>query len=108
MTNAGKTFTITGTDDNPGLLPRTLAALFRHIEGGVPAADASGKPTGASVTPSDLVVLVSYLEVYNDQCYDLLAHSPAAGAGAGAGAGASAVPAFGPAQRVALPIKDGR
>lgn len=60
MTNAGKTYTIAGSDTNPGLLPRTLSHLFRaHLSG--------------QADSSNLSVEVSYCEIYNEQLFDLLA-----------------------------------
>jgi hypothetical protein len=112
MTNAGKTFTITGNDDNPGILPRTLAAVFRHIDS-VSTVSTEPRKLPASTTPSSFVVSVSYLEIYNEQCFDLL------GAGnAGQTAAATSAPfnahraaqdkLNAQANRTALPIKDGR
>ncbi|XP_068082815.1 kinesin-like protein KIF20A [Anabrus simplex] len=34
-TNSGKTYTIQGTSDNPGIIPRTINVLFNSIEGKV-------------------------------------------------------------------------
>jgi hypothetical protein len=61
MTNAGKTYSITGPEDNPGLLPRTLAETFRNV------ADAGRAAASRGVGGEDLVVVVSYLEIYNEQ-----------------------------------------
>ncbi|RYG51753.1 hypothetical protein EON66_10440 [archaeon] len=81
MTNAGKTFTVSGTEEKPGLLPRALSALFEHIEA-LPEQHGS---LPSSVSAQDLIVQASYLEIYNDQCFDLLHGSlPASGSGGGA------------------------
>ncbi len=56
MTNAGKTYTVSGSEGSPGLLPRTLQQVF----------------SSASCTDSDLHVTVSYMEIYNELIYDLL------------------------------------
>lgn len=81
MTNAGKTFTVSGTDEKPGLLPRALSALFEHIEA-LPEQHGS---LPSNVSAQDLIVQASYLEIYNDQCFDLLHGSlPASGSGGGA------------------------
>jgi hypothetical protein len=32
ITNAGKTYTITGTKEEPGILPRTLNSIFRATQ----------------------------------------------------------------------------
>lgn len=69
MTNAGKTYTISGKGDgdNVGLLPRALATIFESLQ-----------PAAA------FTVLVSYIEIYNEVVTDLLA-VPTRGAGTGAG-----------------------
>lgn len=82
MTNAGKTYTITGTEENPGLLPRTLAETFRSVEA-VRAAASKG-------TSDRLVVVVSYIEVHNEQVYDLLSQAAAAAGAAGSQSAAAA------------------
>ena len=85
MTNAGKTYTIAGPDDQPGLLPRTLAETFRRI------ADKTDGAAAAAAAPGPhshrFSVLVSYLEVYNEQVYDLLSHSAATSGPTSAAAG---------------------
>lgn len=32
MTNAGKTFTIMGNEENPGILPRALGEIFSRLK----------------------------------------------------------------------------
>jgi hypothetical protein len=91
MTNAGKTYTVTGPTNQPGLLPRTLAETFQHLD----RRQWRVGPEGGRVS-----VLVSYLEIYNEQVYDLLAAF-------NAGGGGSAAPPAG-FTREALVIKDGR
>eukprot|EP00639_Heterosigma_akashiwo_P034241 CAMPEP_0194716726 /NCGR_PEP_ID=MMETSP0296-20130528/8427_1 /TAXON_ID=39354 /ORGANISM="Heterosigma akashiwo, Strain CCMP2393" /LENGTH=192 /DNA_ID=CAMNT_0039617259 /DNA_START=44 /DNA_END=619 /DNA_ORIENTATION=- len=61
ITNAGKTHTILGNDEHPGILPRALESLFEYLS-----------KQEASDTPSPSIVL-SYLEIYNENIYDLLA-----------------------------------
>ena len=92
MTNAGKTYTVLGPDENPGLLPRALAAIFLRLD-----ADRARASTAGGGRPP-LSVNLSYLEVYNDNVYDLLAEAAAPQAGAHLAEQA----------RPALPIKDGR
>ncbi|CCI45886.1 unnamed protein product [Albugo candida] len=67
VTNSGKTYTITGTDENPGLLPRSLEFIFDQI-----------KLRRRISTDSKLEyhVTASYLEVYNECVYDLLIPIP--------------------------------
>jgi hypothetical protein len=78
MTNAGKTYTISGKGgaetETAGVLPRALDRLFDLV-----AAANAGAAPGAPV----LVLSISYVEIYNDSTYDLLPGTPMAGAGAG-------------------------
>ncbi|KDO32474.1 hypothetical protein SPRG_02951 [Saprolegnia parasitica CBS 223.65] len=53
VTNSGKTYTILGNNENPGILPETFAYLFQHT--------------------NDYDVTASYLEIYNEKVYDLMA-----------------------------------
>ncbi|NXW37667.1 KIF19 protein, partial [Phaetusa simplex] len=57
-TGCGKTYTMLGTDGEPGIYARTLGELFQAIE------DASGD--------TKYEVSVSYLEIYNEMIRDLL------------------------------------
>lgn len=59
QTGSGKSYTMMGTDDQPGLIPRTCQDLFERIESN-PA---------SSISYS---VHVSYFEVYNEHVRDLL------------------------------------
>ncbi|KAK9370988.1 P-loop containing nucleoside triphosphate hydrolase protein [Lipomyces kononenkoae] len=59
QTGAGKSYTMIGTDDEPGLIPRTCYDLFQRIE----------KLTTATTT---FTVKISYFEIYNEHVYDLL------------------------------------
>ena len=83
MTNAGKTYTITGSEEHPGLLPRTLAEAFRSVE------DARAQAAARGVGDR-LAVVVSYLEIYNEQVYDLLSQAAAAAGAAPGGASSAA------------------
>lgn len=60
QTGSGKSYTMMGSEAEPGLIPRTCTDLFERIE----------KMTNANVT---CTVRVSYFEVYNEQVRDLLA-----------------------------------
>ncbi|KAG8855026.1 Kinesin-like protein kip2 [Tulasnella sp. 330] len=67
QTASGKTFTLSGTDSEPGIIPRAMRDVFTHIRN----------------TPSrEFLLRASYLEIYKEQIHDLLA-----GVGHGAGAG---------------------
>ncbi|ONH67586.1 Kinesin-like protein KIP2 [Cyberlindnera fabianii] len=59
MTGSGKTYSMTGTDDEPGVIPLSISEIFNRI-------DTSDK----SIYKYDLKV--SYLEIYNERIYDLL------------------------------------
>lgn len=66
QTTSGKTFTMLGNDENPGLLPFTLLDVFKEIVSTLhphPLKDQSGQKYS---------VLISYLEIYNEQINDLL------------------------------------
>ncbi|NXM29131.1 KIF24 protein, partial [Oxyruncus cristatus] len=58
QTGAGKTYTMIGTQRNPGLYALAAKDIFRHLE-----ASPSGK---------DLFVFISFYEIYCGQLYDLL------------------------------------
>jgi hypothetical protein len=121
MTNAGKTFTILGTDENPGILPRTLQAVFQQLSAGSSGVSSSSAASSRpSPAPQDFYVLVSYLEIYNEHCYDLLANvgsgstsaavskKGVASAAAGGGASSSSSAAASSGTRVPLKLKDGK
>ncbi|XP_064647221.1 kinesin-like protein KIF9 [Lineus longissimus] len=64
QTGAGKTFSITGATENykhRGIIPRALSHIYREIE---------DRPECA------ISVRVSYLEIYNETMFDLLASLP--------------------------------
>ncbi|ETP31735.1 hypothetical protein F442_19425 [Phytophthora nicotianae P10297] len=64
-TGAGKTYTMLGTKEEPGIMARTLEDLFRNIER--VHADPAGRVRYR--------VTVSFLEVYNENIRDLLCAS---------------------------------
>ncbi|OCT64666.1 interferon-induced very large GTPase 1-like [Xenopus laevis] len=55
QTGSGKTFSMTGPDDDPGLIPRFCSALFRRAE-----------------VLHNLKVEVSFMEIYREEVRDLL------------------------------------
>lgn len=60
QTGGGKTFTMTGASENfkhRGLIPRALAHLYREVD---------QRPQTA------ITIRISYVEIYNDQMFDLL------------------------------------
>ncbi|NXJ71786.1 KIF24 protein, partial [Rostratula benghalensis] len=58
QTGAGKTYTMIGTHRNPGLYALAAKDIFRHLE--------------ASPSRKELLVLISFYEIYCGQLYDLL------------------------------------
>ena len=56
VTNAGKTYTMEGDAVNPGIIPQTLKLIFE-------------KQSNSSVSSGN--ISISYLQVYNEQIYDL-------------------------------------
>lgn len=59
-TGSGKTYTMMGTEGNPGIMPLTLTDLFQKIK----VRESEGSCT--------YNVMLSYLEIYNEQIRDLL------------------------------------
>lgn len=55
MTNAGKTYTIQGTSQNPGILPRLVSRILDHV-----------------AMHDDWELHISMLEVYQENIFDLL------------------------------------
>ncbi|XP_051919041.1 kinesin-like protein KIF18A [Hippocampus zosterae] len=60
-TGAGKTHTMLGTPDEPGVMYRTMKDLFKRMD--------------EAKEEKEFSVAVSYLEVYNEQIRDLLANA---------------------------------
>ncbi|KAH7909035.1 P-loop containing nucleoside triphosphate hydrolase protein [Hygrophoropsis aurantiaca] len=64
QTASGKTFTLSGNEDQPGIIPRAMKDVFAYIRR----------------TPTrEYLLRCSYLEIYNETIYDLLA-SPSSSA----------------------------
>ena len=67
MTGTGKTFSMQGTRDSPGVIPLAITDIFSYIR----------------ETPSrEFLLRVSYLEIYNEKIHDLLSPPTAVGIGA--------------------------
>ena len=80
ITNSGKTFTMQGTDAQPGIMTNMLREIFGRIDVAKADAAAAGAAAAAAqcvdgVSPAELRVEASYLEIYQEKVYDLL--SPA-------------------------------
>lgn len=57
QTASGKTFTLTGNEDEPGIIPQAMKDVFKYIRR----------------TPDrEYLLRCSYLEIYNEQIHDLL------------------------------------
>ena len=68
VTNSGKTYTIHGSAEEPGILPRALKTIFNSLRKTGPEEDRF---------PIDdqnykYAVVINYLEIYNESIYDLL------------------------------------
>lgn len=59
QTSTGKTYTMTGSQNNPGIVPLAVYDIFDYIQKGDEAA-------------REYLMRVSYLEIYNEQVIDLL------------------------------------
>jgi len=57
QTNSGKTYTMMGTDDNPGIIPIAIEEVFNYIK---------------NSPEREFLLRVSYLEIYNEVINDLL------------------------------------
>lgn len=68
QTASGKTYTMRGSDQNPGLITLSLQAIYEQLR---LESEALGKRVENQVS-------VSYLEIYNEFIYDLLADSQVA------------------------------
>lgn len=65
QTASGKTFTLTGTEAEPGIIPRAMKDVFAYIRR----------------TPNrEYLLRCSYLEIYNEAIFDLLAPPASRGA----------------------------
>jgi kinesin family protein 22 len=83
QTGSGKTHTVAGSTSDPGLIPRAVADLLQMRDAQV-AADAAAaaavsgaRPMGApSRPPPCTTVSLSFLEIYQEKCIDLLPVAP--------------------------------
>jgi len=59
MTGSGKTYSMSGTKNEPGVIPLSVSEIFKHIQN-----------ADKEIYTHELKV--SYLEIYNEKIYDLL------------------------------------
>ena len=85
ITASGKTFTMQGTPEKPGLIRRIVLQLFQKVLNSEAAAEAAAAAAAAEGTEGfamaglgnqKLTVKASYLEVYNEDINDLLVDPP--------------------------------
>ena len=87
QTGSGKTHSIMGSDDDPGVIPRSVHAIFDAIEqssGGAGEYCLSGDRPECDMSQigrigTEYMLRVSYLEVYNEEINDLLQDDPKQG-----------------------------
>ena len=65
QTGAGKTYTMEGTPEAPGIIPRAIGDIFAHIE------RESGS-VHTSALRKRFLVRAAYLQIYNESISDLL------------------------------------
>ncbi|XP_027368144.1 kinesin-like protein KIN-7N [Abrus precatorius] len=58
QTSSGKTFTMNGSETDPGVIPRAVRDIFTRIE---------------TMSDREFLIRVSYMEIYNEEINDLLA-----------------------------------
>ncbi|TPX77097.1 hypothetical protein CcCBS67573_g01598 [Chytriomyces confervae] len=79
-TGAGKTYTMQGTPENPGIMPQTLDHLFQQIKKAsriqTSHGNANPQQNATSATSQSYKVTLSYLEIYNENIRDLLSGRP--------------------------------
>ena len=62
QTSTGKTYTMTGSNEHPGIVPQAINEVFDYINN--------------SQDAREYLIRVSYLEIYNEQINDLLSSTP--------------------------------
>lgn len=62
QSGAGKTFTMTGTRESPGLIPMAITDCFRYVQ--------------KSQESREYLIRISYLEIYKENIRDLLSATP--------------------------------
>ncbi|KAF9012218.1 kinesin-domain-containing protein [Hymenopellis radicata] len=76
QTASGKTYTLSGDEDEPGIIPRSMKDVFRYIK---------------SNETREYLLRCSYLEIYNETIHDLLAPVGSAAVGIQGGVGSEII-----------------
>jgi len=63
ITGSGKSYSTYGTDNAPGIIPLTVSNVFERL-----------RDLNSNSNAAPLKIVISYLEVYVEQVYDLLVH----------------------------------
>jgi hypothetical protein len=64
LTNAGKTHTIIGNPNNPGILPMALKTIYEKIEFEIKS----------KILETNPELFCNYIEIYNEEIFDFLAN----------------------------------
>jgi len=75
ITNSGKTYTMQGTPENPGIMPNVLRELFAQLDE-IRKLDVEEQQSVYGIDMRGVVVETSYLEIYQEKIYDLLQSGP--------------------------------
>ena len=77
QTNSGKTHTMTGSTDEPGVVRLAVKDVFHRIRSPTQTTDTTSSTSTITTTQGsrEYLVRVSYLEIYNEQIYDLLSQT---------------------------------
>eukprot|EP00163_Fabomonas_tropica_P017402 TRINITY_DN3091_c0_g4_i3.p1 TRINITY_DN3091_c0_g4~~TRINITY_DN3091_c0_g4_i3.p1 ORF type:complete len:1121 (-),score=354.56 TRINITY_DN3091_c0_g4_i3:115-3477(-) len=69
QTGSGKSYSMMGTEEDPGIIPRICDAIFKEMHEKLATADKVKEETGEEIKYK---VEVTYLEIYNEKVKDLL------------------------------------
>ena len=61
QTGSGKTYTMSGYNNNPGIIPRLIESIFNTVNN-----------NRMKSLPIDYIIKISYVEIYNEKIQDLL------------------------------------
>lgn len=72
QTGSGKTHSMLGQGRDPGIVPRAVHDVFKYIEAASGGRNGGSTGDQPAAWPTEFLVRVSYLEVYNEEINDLL------------------------------------